>query len=403
MLSLRRIAIPLLGLFTGLVFSSCSAEDDEANPEPQPTDEPFVLSLAIQGSEGNFTYYTVPFEDVMSGTLSAEGNGIEQPGYYDFKQIDNTIYSIGGLDDVNVVGITKNAQGELVETGDVSFTNSISDIIKADDNTLVAVTLSANSDMVTFHTLDENVNVTETVTRPISDLTSDDVPAYSGMRIEDGHVFLSYYISDPNTYATDYTDVAQVAVYSYPGFEFQKVISDDRVGPIGGFNVKSGLIEDENGNIFAVSHSNPANGFSQFTNDSGILKISSGETTFDADYFFDVQEVAGGNPVHLIYLGNGKAFAEINMASRDEQATWTDSPLQSAIIDLNNKTVNFITGIPEHNGAGRRLAALQDGSFVYLTVPGEQGVSVYRVDTINYTATEGADVEANFVAGFFKL
>ncbi|MCY2687523.1 DUF4374 domain-containing protein [Salinimicrobium sp. TH3] len=404
MLSIKKVAIPVLGLFTGLLFSSCSTDDAEENPNPQPTDEPYVLSLAIQGSEGNFTYYTVPFEDVMTGSLSAEGRGIEQPGYFDFKQIDNTIYSIGGLDDVNVVGITKNAEGELVQTGDVSFTNSLSDIVKADDNTLVAVTLSANSDMVTFHTLDENdVNVISTVTRPISDLTDVDVPSYSGMRIEDGHLFLSYYISDPNTYATNYTDVAQVAVYSYPGFEFQKVITDDRVGPIGGFNVKSGLIEDENGNIFAVSHSNPANGYSQFTNDSGILKINSGETTFDLDYFFDVQEVAGGNPVHLIYLGNGKAFAEINMAARDQQAVWSDSPLQSAIIDLNNKTVNFITGIPEHNGSGRRLAALQDGNYLYLTIPGEQGVSVYRVDTTNYTATKGADVEANFVAGFFKI
>ncbi len=404
MLSIKKFALPVLGLFTGLLFSSCSTDDGEVNPNPQPTEEPFVLSLAIQGSEGNFTYYTVPFEDVMTGTLSAEGRGIEQPGYYDFKQIDNTIYSIGGLDDVNVVGISKNENGELVQTGDVSFDNSLSDIVMADDNTLVAVTLSATSDMVTFHTLDENdVSVTNTVSRPISDLTDDDVPAYSGMRIEDGNVFLSYYISDPNTFATDYTDIAQVAVYSYPEFEFQKVITDDRVGPIGGFNTKSGLIEDENGNIFAISHTNPANGFSKFTNDSGILKINSGETTFDSNYFFDVQEVTGGNPVHLMYLGNGKAFAEINMAAREDQTMWTDSPLQSAIIDLNNKTVDFITGIPEHSGAGRRLAALEEGNFVYLTIPGEEGVSVYRVDTTTNTATKGADVEANFVAGFFKL
>lgn len=404
MIPIKKLALPVLGLFTGLVFSSCSANDDDVDPNPQPTEEPFVLSLAIQGSEGNFTYYTVPFEDVMSGTLSAEGRGIEQPGYFDFKQIDNTIYSIGGLDDVNVVGITKNANGELVQTGDVSFTNSLSDIVKADDNTLVAVTLSAQSDVVTFYTLDESsVNVKRTVTKPISDLTQEDVPAYSGMRIEGGNLFLSYYISDPNTYATDFTDVARVAVYSYPEFDFQKVITDDRVGPIGGFNTKSGLVEDESGNIFAFSHSNPANGFSQFTNDSGILKINSGETTFDPDYYFDVEEVAGGNPAHMKYLGNGKVFAEINMAARGDQAMWTDSPLKSAIINLNNKTVNFISGIPQHNGAGRRLAAVQDGEFVYLTIPGEQGVSVYRVNTTDFTATKGADVEANFVAGFFKL
>lgn len=399
-----RLALPALGLFTTLFMSSCSSDDDSVNPHPEPTDESFVLSLAIQGSEGNFTYYTVPFEDVMNGTLSAAGQGIEQPGYYDFTQIDNTIYSIGGLDNVNVVGITRGENGQLTEIGDVTYDRGISDIVRADDNTLVAVSMSGDSDMVTFHTINENaVSASGTVNRPISDLTDDDVPAYSGMRVQGDRLFLSYYISDPNTWATDYTDMARLAIYSYPEFEFQEVITDDRVGPIGGFNIKSGLIQDESGNIYAVSHSNPANGFSQVTNDSGILRINSGDAGFDQDYFFDVAEIAGGTPTHLMYLGNGKAFAEINVADRDEQARWSDSPLRSAIIDLNNQTVNFISDLPEHSGAGRRLAAVQDGEYVYLTIPGDSGISVYRVNTNDYTATKGADVEANFVAGFFKL
>lgn len=408
MISLKKggkMALPVLSLVTALFASSCS--DDESvipNPTPQPTEESFVLSLAIQGSEGNFTYYTVPFEDVMSGSLSAAGQGIEQPGYFDFKQIDNTIYSIGGLDDVNVVGITKGENGELIQTGNVSYDRSLSDIVKADDNTLVAVSISGASDVITFHTLDANdVTATNTVTRPISDLTSNDVPAYSGMRIVGDHLFLGYYISDPLTFNTNYTDQARVAVYSYPGFEFQDVITDDRVGPIGGFNTMSGLIDNENGDIFAISHSNPANGFSQVTNESGILRIKNGDTAFDPDYYFDIAEVSGGTPAHLKYLGNGKVFVELNMIDRAEQVRWSDSSLQSAIIDLNNQTVNFISGIPEHNGAGRRLAAHQEGDNVYLTIPEDDSISVYKINTSDYTATKGATVEANFVAGFFKL
>lgn len=398
-----KLALPVAGLLTGLSMTSCS-EDDSVDPDPQPTEKPFVLSLAIQGSEGDFTYYTVPFEDVMSGSLSAAGQGIEQPGYFDFKKIDNTIYSMGGLDDINVVGITRDENGELVQTGDVSYDNGLEDIVMADDNTLVAVSMSSDSDVVTFHTLDPNsVTAISSESRPASDLTEVDGASYSGMRIEDNRLFLSYYISDPETFATNHTDLARVAVYSYPEFEFQEIITDERVGPIGGFNTKSGLIEDENGNIYAVSHSNPANGFSKFTNDSGILRINSGEATFDTDYFFDVEEAAGGTVAHLKYLGNGKAFAEINTSPREEQGTWSDSPLQSAIIDLNTHTVDFIDGIPEHNGSGRRLAALHDNGFVYMTIPDDNRVFVYRINTTDYTATRGAEVEANFVAGFFKL
>lgn len=402
---MSKMALPALGLAATLFASSCSSDEPvDPNPSPQPTEEAFVLSLAIQGSEGNFTYYTVPFEDVMTGTLTAQGQGIEQPGYFDFRQIDNSIFSIGGLDDVNVVGITRGENGELVQTGDVSYERSLSDIVKADDNTLVAVSITGDSDVITFHTLnEETVTATTTVSRPISDLTDNDVPAYSGMQIVGNRLYLGYYITDPLTFDTNYTEEARVAVYSYPGFEFQEVISDDRVGPIGGFNIKSGLIEDENGNIYAISHSNPANGFSQVTNDSGILRINSGATNFDPDYYFDVEAVAGGTPVHLKYLGNGKVFAEINMGDRAEQARWSDSPLQSAIIDLNNQTVNFISGIPEHNGAGRRLAALQDGNSIYMTIPEDNGIYVYRINTTDYTATKGAEVAANFVAGFFKL
>src|SRR5690606_19276608 len=139
-----------------------------------------------------------------------------------------------GLDDVNVVGINRGEDGSLVQTGDVSFTKSLSDIVKTDDNTLVAVSLASDSDQVTFYTLNENsVAVNTTVNRPVSDLTQEDGVSYSGMQIEGDKLFLSYYISNPDTYDTHFTDVARVAVYSYPGFEFQEVLTDDRVGPVG--------------------------------------------------------------------------------------------------------------------------------------------------------------------------
>jgi hypothetical protein len=211
-------------------------------------------------------------------------------------------------------------------------------------------------------------------------------------------------VSDPTTYNTPFTEQAEVAVYSYPGFEFQKIMTDSRVGPIGGFNVKAGLIKDEKGDVYALSHSNPANGYSQTTKSAGILKIESGATAFDEEYFLDIEELTDGKTTaHLMYLGDGKAFAEINMTDRADQARWSDGPLQSAVIDLYAKTVTYISGVPEHAGQGRRLAAVHDGDFVYMCVPEAAGIFVYKMDVKNFTATKGAEVEANFVAGFFKL
>ncbi|PRY06389.1 uncharacterized protein DUF4374 [Pontibacter ummariensis] len=399
----RQLALPILSLGASVAFTSCDSESES----PSPVEEnPYVVSLAMAGSDGTFTYYTVPFEDVMTGTLSAVGQGIEQPGYYDFTQIDNTIYSIGGLDDVDVVGISQGEDGQLKRIGNVSFDNSLADLIKVDDNTLLGLELSAASDVVKFHTIDANtVKVTSTKQHPVSDITELEGPSYAGMRISGNHLFLSYYISDPVTFATPYTDAAQVAVYTYPGLEFVKVIEDDRTGPIGGFNTKSGLIKDEKGDIYALSHSNPANGYSQTTQDGGILRINSGQTAFDPNYFFDVEAVTGGkNIAHLKYLGNGKALAEINAVENAAQKMWSDGPLRTAIVDLYNKTVTYIDGIPEHGGQGRRLSALHEGNFVYMVIPEENKRNyVYRIDLGSNTATKGAEVEANFVAGFFKL
>ncbi|MGY5355449.1 DUF4374 domain-containing protein [Wenyingzhuangia sp. IMCC45467] len=399
-LSLTSLILSVATIFS---FSSCSSDD---NNDISTSDKPFVLSLAIQGSDNVFTYYTVPFEDVMTGTLSAAGQGIEQPGYYDFTKIDNTIYSLGGLDDVNVVAITQNGDSSLNQVGDVSFSTAIADFVKGDDNTLVSVSMRSSSDVITFRKFNSNtVAVNETVDIPVSTITDLNGPNYSGMAVSGDHLFLSYYISNPESFNTDNTEQAEIAVFSYPELEFQKVITDTRVGPIGGFNIKSGLIKDESGNIYALSHSNPANGYSQSTKPGGVLKINAGETDFDSQYFLDIPALTDGKQAsHLKYLGNGKVFAEINMDDRTEQVRWSDGPLQSAIIDLTAKSINYISNVPEHKGDGRRLSALQDGQYVYLCVPiVDDGIYVYKMDTNNYTAQKGAKIQANFVAGFFKF
>src|SRR5690606_1063212 len=114
---------------------------------------------------------------------------------------------------------------------------------------------------------------------------------------------------------------------------------------------KTALIKTEQGDVYAMSHSNKANGFSQTTKPAGIVRIKSGQTVIDPSYLFDVATVTGGKTIsHMLYLGNGKVFVEINTADRAQQVSWSDGPLKSAVIDLNSKTINYIQGLPEHAG-----------------------------------------------------
>ncbi|MFV0377103.1 MAG: DUF4374 domain-containing protein, partial [Mangrovibacterium sp.] len=155
-----------------------------------------------------------------------------------------------------------------------------------------------------------------------------------------------------------------------------------------------------------LSHSNPANGFSQFTQEAAILRIKKNTTSFDQNYFFSFDDVTGGKTTaSLDYLGNGKVFAQMNQSARADQLAWSDSPLKPAVLDLTNKTINYITGIPQHSGIGRKLAStsLLDGNYLYMAIPEDVSTYIYKIDLKTYTATKGAEVEANFVAGFFKL
>ena len=410
----KAFVLSVLGLSFTISSISCSSDDDSIGETPSEQDPdqeipedyaPYSLSLAIQATDGSFSYYTVAYDDIMSGELTAQGQGIEQPGYYDFTMINNTIYSLGGLDDVNVVAINADEESEsLTQIGDVSFSLGLSDMVKADDTTLISVTMERDSDVITFRKFNPNsVTVSDTKDIQVSDITPFVGPSYSGMVVSGNHLFLSYYISEPNTFATKYTDQAEVAVFSYPELEFQKVITDDRVGPIGGFNTKAGLIKDASGNVYAISHSNPANGYSQSTKPAGILKINNGETSFDKDYFFDIQEASGGTLVYSRFLEDGRAFAEINTQDRALQTTWSDSPLSSAIIDFEEQTINFIQEIPSHAGNGRRLVGFQEDKNYYLTIPEDDGIYVYQVDTENLSAKKGAKVQASFVAGLYKF
>ncbi len=406
------LSAAMMILFASLSFTSCKDDDNNDDTNTSSTDTNFVLSYAVLGSTGDYSYYTVQYDDVMTGTLTAENQGVTETGYRSFKQINDKIYSIGGLGENTLTTIQKNDDGDLEEVSVLEgFNQAISDIVETDDNKLLAVEVSVSSDVITFHILnEETTDIEESTSIAVSDVKpsyTDEMPYYSGMVQSGDYIYLSYYLCNPTTYATDYTDTARIAVFSYPDMEFVKNIKDTRVGPIGGYGEQHGLFKDEDDNIYALSHSNLANGFSQSTKDGGILKINAGETEFDEDYLFEIENYTDGlNTAHVKYLGNGKLFALINTEESSTQTAWSDAPLKGAIIDIDSNTVNYINGLPEHSGTGRTLddcSVYAADGYVYISVPGDEDISVYKIDVNNYTATQGAVVDASFVGGFFEL
>lgn len=95
----------------GSIFLLSSCDDDMGSQETP--NEPYVLSLGIT-SNGTTTYYVVTTSDLMSSTpISAYGKGIEQNGYRDYQQAEQTIFSIGGLGVTSATGIQRDANGYI--------------------------------------------------------------------------------------------------------------------------------------------------------------------------------------------------------------------------------------------------------------------------------------------------
>ncbi len=395
--------ILLLSLLVG--FSSC---DDLADTEETPF-APYVLSLGITANQVT-TYYVVTAEDLMSGEVNAYGKGLEQNGYREYNQANQTVFSVGGLGVNYVTGITRDAAGYLQETGDFVFDSKLSAFSQIDNSTMLGLEIPdkpADGDKMKFYVVDINgVSITKTILQPIAPIAQVEWPSITGMESSGGKVYLSYVQMNPVTWATDYMDTAYVAVYSYPDMTLETVMKDIRTGPVGSWAAFNGFIKTENGDLYTMSNSSMANGFSKGGKNAAFMRIAAGEKAFDKDYFFDFEAKSGGlKPAHIKYLGNGLVFAEVSTLNpQTSNDRWSDKELKCSIIDLYNQTITDVTGIPIHSGqGGRRFAVLLDGDYVYLPVGTADGTYIYRVDTKTAVAERGAKVSTSFVCGFFKL
>ncbi len=398
-------------LALGLTITSCS-DDDGPDNQNNTAERPYVFSLGVT-ADGTTTYYVLDTDNIMSGTISAAGVGIEQSGYHDYKKFNSTIFSIGGLGVTGVKGVTRDANGELQESGSFVFDNNISEIVQVDNNTVVAIESPARptaGNMIKLYVVNiSSLAITKTATIPVSNIVTQssgaDViwPIATGIGYSSGKILLSYYeTNNTQSSATQWTDQGQIAVISYPALELNGILTDSRIGPIGSWATHNGILADEEDNLYIMSHSSMATSFTQATKPASFTRIAKGTSTFDS-YYFDVSNVTGGlRPTHAKYIGNGLVLAEI--CTNNSAARWSDKPLKTCIINLNNKTVTDVAGVPEHDGqGGRYYMAVVDGSYVYTAIPTSDGIYIYKINPTAATAEKGAKVSTTFVAGFFRL
>jgi len=398
------------GVLMGAV--SCKKDDNNNGGVTPPASTVYALGVGVTTSTAT-TNYVLQTDNLMSGTLSLTGNGILQDGYRDYAFGGSKFYSIGGLGITDVNTLSLDASSKLTTKTGLTFELPNNEFIDVDGTgkTMVGVSMPTGPTVglnAKFYTVDIATNaISSKIDVPMNTIydTTRDWIFHTGFQIRGSQAFQTFYPVSAVTYATQNTDTNYVAVYSYPGFVFQKLIKDTRTGPSGAFNTRSGLFKTESGDLYAVSNSSFYNGYSQSTKPAGILKIASGATDFDTDYFFNTDAATnGGKIAHAIYIGNGKLFAAITTKDPTLADRWTDANLTLAIVDLAGKTITRVTNSPVFSGnGGRSFAAFLDNGKVYSAITVNGVLNIYQTDIATATATKGATIEATFLGGIAKM
>ncbi|MBB6463633.1 DUF4374 domain-containing protein [Flammeovirga kamogawensis] len=400
----------LLLLSSFSLFVSC---DETTSTVTQPSVETGFV-VGIEAATGTDILLTV--DTITSGTISPVNQGIEQPAWMSFYAAGNMILASGYTSDNILTGYEFAGENtQLVATGQLVTDQGIFAATNVNDEEFLAVGTPREGfeDRVIYSIDKPSMSISERFLTKIDERKALDLVAFpTGILQRESKVYLSYYLMGSGAvvpaFATPLSDSARIAVYNYPSMEFDKYIKDDRTSDIGNYTSKTALQADENGDIYTFSTSSNATGFYPTpTKPSGFLRIKSGATAFDQDYFFNFEEKSGGMKINnAVYAGNGKMVVRTVTDDSQLWATYgpnTDTPICSiTIADLNAQTVTKVTDVPLHGGEWGIAHLVKEGK-VYLNISDSNGGYIYEIDPETATAKKGAKIDGHYAKGIFSL
>lgn len=390
-----------------LMLAAC----DDLNNSGSKKGGEFALAIRSADDAAVDTDYLVTTDDLMSGEITIVGAGVEQPTYHWYQQTGMYLTTVT-YSDANVASVYKyDNENELQLHGQFSIERTALFSYVDDTHFLtVNIPFDASGATGTFYLIDAeeaDIEVEKTVDMYLPG-DNDEQAIFTGAVVRGDQVFVSFFGIATDDWDTYHTDSAYVAVYSYPGFEYQKTIYDDRTGPIGSYAGQGYIFKTEDNDIYTVSSVALGTGSFVETQHSGILKINAAGDVFDDTYFMDVEEATGGYKLcNSFYIGNGKMLASIfSFTDQTIDDKWSRRDVKLAIIDLDDQSLDYISGLPIHYGGPTGMMnnhlVIEDGK-VYIKVKNGDGMFIYEIDPTTHTAVKGAEIVGADVYGFFDL
>nr|WP_068888704.1 DUF4374 domain-containing protein [Pedobacter panaciterrae] len=392
------------------VLSSCDKKSDrEVIPENPGNYVLAVTPTAITGVAD----YLLTASSLDEGAVSIIGNGVEQDGTYRYyvtlgNKFFSMLYGQGSPGAVTVYDI-KN--GKLNKLNDFTAATVQAFAPVNEDILMLKVARSyaatGNSTLHTWYIVNSKTN-TQSAEGTIDAITpsgNGEIAHFSWIKQVGNKVFAPFFSIKGRTFETDFPDFAGIAVYSYPGMQYEKTIVDNRTSFIGRY-FTDGLGLVENGDVYAFSSSVAVKGGAlTSTKPSSITRIKAGTTEFDQSYLMNFETASNGYVItNWLYIGQNKFVASVE--PKETKGAYVDGK-RLAIVDVANKTVTHVTGFPQVANIASITTnnySPNDGKTAYVGVNlTDASTWVYKIDASNATATRGLKVEGGVITAIQHL
>lgn len=358
-------------LIMGILFISCSNDDDATKPITPKTENNYMLVTSVDAGGGSaYSYYIQPVKGLSDKTGYVNADAIElfTNGYAGIYNHKNNIYVNQYVPDQNIFKWELNDDGSYKKTGTVNVAELSyqGNLIFKDDNTAFVGGVGNKIVILNPTTMEKTGFIDLTDISRVGEVTNYpkegdkiNLEVFTDLIIRDNVLFAAVgYISDFTSYTPASTTADFIAIdlnkVNVNGNNKSEVVinstSSDKGAAVGGWNSGWGvpfMNIDEKGDLYIMCHN--FWGATKTGKNACMLRIKKGETKFDPNYYFDLESAAKGtgNPVvNFNYYKDGIFFGIANDISRvDPNNPWSyyiDDLAQWYKFDLYNKKATLV-------------------------------------------------------------
>ncbi|MEP5340891.1 MAG: DUF4374 domain-containing protein [Algibacter sp.] len=395
--------ITTLFFYTFLIFATTGCSDDDS-PTPENESDPIVINFGItmvSGAWPNQTSYIQGVTDLGFSTIGNE-NAAELTGSAGTVSYNGALYTSPFGAPATLVKYSFNDDGDTVEEERIVVpgANTFSTIYFESETVAYGSVAGGISKLIIFNPttmrITDEISLT-TVTSRFSEATR---TYYLDMMERDDKLFMGVHYE--NNFVP-VNDSAYVAVIDLNNKTVDKVIADHRTGMVfGGQAANAGMIKTSNGDIYVQGLGTTLNGGNS---PSGLLKIPNGQTSFDPDYFMNMENATGNVCYGIYQMPNGRSFTAKVEDESDFFEFQTGEPQFTYFeVDIENQTsLGAVPGLPTTYGS-RRMIILPytDQKLLFTTATNDEN-AVFSFDTTSNTSSQLFISSGGYITGLEDL